>query len=148
MAGSDDIRIRPARPGDYRAIVALWTAAGLATRPAGRDAEPAFHAQLKRWADTYLVAEHTGRIVGVVLGTHDERKGWINRLAVHPAYQRRGLARRLLTACEQALHAQGIGIIAALVERGNEASAAFFRAAGYATDVPVYYFRKRAYPDV
>lgn len=140
--------IRPMRAADYPAVRAVWDAAGLSIRPRGRDTQPAIRAQLQHFPDTYLVAECDGRIVGTVLGTHDQRKGWINRLAVHPDHQRRGVARRLLAACEQALHAHGIEIIAALVEGDNAASAAFFRANGYELYGPVHYFRKRLRPDI
>ncbi|MFH1747121.1 MAG: GNAT family N-acetyltransferase [Planctomycetota bacterium] len=142
------IDIRSIRPDDYPAIVRLWEAAGLSTRPAGRDAEPAFQKQLPHFPTTYLVAEHEGRIVGVILGTHDQRKGWINRLAVHPQWRRRGVALQLIEACEEAFEELGIGIVAALIERGNDYSVEFFRAAGYVTDVPVHYFVKRAAPGV
>ena len=142
------LKIRAIRADDYAAIRDLWRAAGLSTRPAGRDAEREFLRQLARFPTTYLLAEHDGRVIGVILGTHDERRGWINRLAVHPDYRRRGIARRLIEACEQALYAQGIGIIAALVEAGNPLSSAVFAAAGYVTDVPMHYFRKRTRPDI
>lgn len=140
---TQEITFRPIRPDDYPAIVALWEAADLPTRPHGRDAREAFLRQLEHYPTTYLLAETDGRVVGAILGTHDQRKGWINRLAVHPDYRRRGLALRLVEVCEKALHELGIGIIAALVERENSESAEFFRSAGYVTDVPVHYFRKR-----
>lgn len=142
------MRIRPMLATDYAAVRAMWEAAGLSIRPQGRDTEQAIRSQLQHFPDMYLVAECDGRIVGTLLGTHDQRKGWINRLAVHPDYQRRGVARLLLTAGEQALHARGIEIIAALVEGDNQASAAFFRAAGYELYGPVHYFRKQARPDI
>jgi ribosomal protein S18 acetylase RimI-like enzyme len=144
----DRISIRPIQVSDYAAIAELWSEAGLPVKPAGRDAEPAFRRQLARFPTTYLVAEDAGRIVGVILGTHDERKGWINRLAVHPDYRRRGMGLQLIAACEQALHALGIGIVAALVEADNDPSAATFRAAGYVSDVPVHYFRKLQQPGI
>jgi len=37
-------------------------------------------------------------LVGSVLASHDERKGWLNRLAVAPNHRRRGPARRLIAA--------------------------------------------------
>jgi len=148
MNDQRSIIIRPIRAEDYVGIAAVWKAAGLSTRPAGRDGEDAFRRQLPRFPGTYLLAEHNGRIVGVIFGTHDWRKGWINRLAVDPEYQCRGIALRLIAACEAALHALGIGIVAALVEEENEVSATAFRAAGYVTDVPVRYFRKLSRPDV
>jgi ribosomal protein S18 acetylase RimI-like enzyme len=142
------VTIRPISSDNYGAVCEIWQAAGLSTRPHGRDAQAEFLRQLQHFPTTYLLAEHEGRVVGVILGTHDHRKGWINRLAVRPDYQRQGVARRLIEACEQALHAEGIGIIAALVEKGNAASAAIFAEAGYVTDVPVHYFRKRSRPDI
>ncbi len=144
----DTPNIRPLRPDDYAGLCAVWQAAGLSVRPQGRDAEPEFLKQLARFPTCYLAAELDGRIVGAVLGTHDVRKGWINRLAVLPEYRHRGIARRLIEACEQALMAEGIEIIAALVEAGNEPSARLFASQGYRTDVPVYYFRKPRRPDI
>jgi ribosomal protein S18 acetylase RimI-like enzyme len=143
-----DIRVRPILPDDYAAVCKVWQAAGLSVRPHGRDAQPEFVKQLAHFPTSYLLAEHGGQVVGVILGTHDWRKGWINRLAVIPEYRRHGVARQLIEACEQALYAQGIGIIAALVEKENTASAAIFADAGYVADVPVHYFRKRIRPDI
>jgi ribosomal protein S18 acetylase RimI-like enzyme len=144
----EEVIIRPMKRNDYAAVRAVWERAGLSVRVGGRDAEPAVRKQLGQWPDTYLVAEADGRIVGVTFGTHDGRKGWINRLAVHPDYRRRGVAGRLVAACEQALHAQGIDIIAALIEGENAASVATVTAAGYEEYGPIRYFRKRWHPGV
>jgi ribosomal protein S18 acetylase RimI-like enzyme len=148
MPDKAETSIRPITAGDYVAVCELWQAAGLSVRRRGRDARPEFLKQLAAFPTTYLLAERDGRVIGVILGTHDQRKGWINRLAVRPEYRRRGVARRLIEACGHALHAQGIGIISALVEKGNAASAAMFADAGYVSDVPVDYFRKRTRPDI
>ncbi|MFQ5492433.1 MAG: GNAT family N-acetyltransferase, partial [Phycisphaerae bacterium] len=97
---------------------------------------------------TYLGAESTGRLVGAVMGTHDHRKGWINRVAVHPDWQRRGVGRLLVEACEEALQAAGMEIISALIEQGNERSRRLFERCGYVDDVPVHYYRKRRRTDI
>jgi ribosomal protein S18 acetylase RimI-like enzyme len=142
------LTIRPIVAEDYAAVRQLWDAAGLSARPRGRDAQPAFLRQLAAFPTTYLLAEWDGRLVGVILGTHDLRRGWLNRIAVHPEYRRRGIARRLIAACEQALQAEGIGIIVSLVEEENSASARLFADAGYSAQIPVRYFHKRARPDI
>lgn len=139
--------IRPLRPSDFEAICELWCAAGLPTRPSGRDSREAFLTQLANFPTTYLAAECDGTIVGTVLGTHDGRKGWINRLAVHPEHRRRGIATALLDACERALRDDGIEIIAALIEPGNAVSQSTFKRAGYSADMPVRYLRKASRPD-
>jgi len=45
------------------------------------------------------------RVVGFVVGDRrrHEGVGWIATIGVHPEYRRRGIGRRLLEACEQAL---------------------------------------------
>jgi len=148
MTDELDITIRSMRPADYDAVREVWAAVGLSIRPTGRDAEAAVCTQLQHFSDLYLVAEHAGRVVGVVFGTHDVRKGWINRLAVHPDHQRHGVGRRLLEACARGLDARGIGIVATLIEGENPASEALFTHAGYEAFGPIRYFRKRQYPGV
>ncbi len=145
---SAGITIRPARASDYEAIVDLWIASGLPASTAGRDGRGAFRTQLRQFPTSYLVAEREGLLVGVILGTHDHRKGWINRIAVHPDHRRRGLGGDLMAACERAFMALGIEIFAALVEADNADSISAFRAVGYKSDIPVVYFHKRLRPDV
>lgn len=142
------VPIRPATAADYDQIVEVWASGGLPVRLQGREGEEAFCRQLERFPTLYLVAVDGDRVVGVVLGTHDERKGWINRLAVLPAYQRRGIAAALLTACDAAFQAVGIEIVAALVEPENTPSRALLGQSGYRADVPVKYYRKLTRPDI
>lgn len=139
--------IRRATSDDYDGITEVWSKARLPISASGRDRRKAFLHQLERFPSTYLVAVDGLRIVGVVLGSHDHRKGWINRLAVHPDYCGRGTASALVRACERALHAEGIDIIAALVGPDNKDSCALFEKLGYLTDVPVRYYRKLSHSE-
>lgn len=136
---------------DYDAVCAVWTAAGLAIRPQGRDSRAEFAAQMA--GGTQLVfgvraddgdsRAADGALVGVVVATHDGRKGWINRLAVHPDYRHQGLGQQLIAAAEQALQDRGLRIIAALVEADNAPSLALFERAGYQLHTDIYYLTKR-----
>lgn len=150
MPSCPSISIRPAVSEDYESIVRVWTEAGLSARLEGRDAREAFDRQLAAFPGLYLVAVDSAsadRIVGVVLGTHDGRKGWINRLAVVPSCRRRGIGAALVSACDQALRAAGMEIVAALIEPPNEASVRLFEGLGYRADVPVRYYRKLSRPN-
>src|SRR5688572_33317938 len=113
------VKLLPAAPiqtSDYDLLVGLWTAAGLPFKPNGRDSREAFAKQnaggtqfpIGIWTDE-------GLLVGAVLATHDGRRGWINRLAVHPEYRRQGIGTKLIEAAEHALHECGIDIIGALI---------------------------------
>jgi len=141
------VRVRRLRLADYPAILVLAKASDLRLRPRGRESRPAFARQLRSNRTWYLGAFDGERLVGIVLGTHDSRKGWINRLAVHPDYRRRGIGRRLVRACERALHRVGIEMFAALIEEDNESSAVFFRSLGYET-TRLWYARHRLRKDI
>ena len=136
------VRLRPLRRTDYHAMIALFQIAGMNPKTRGRDSPRSFTEQLRRNRRSYLGAFDGDRLVGVVLGTHDTRKAWINRLAVHPDYRRRSIAARLVRACERVLREQGLKMFAALIEPENRASEAFFRSLGYEI-VPILYARKK-----
>lgn len=101
------VPMRRAKAEDYPQIAEVWSESGLNFCSEGRESEQAFQRQLEQFPDLYLVATNGDRIVGVVLGSHDHRKGWINRLAVRPEYQRRGIAVALVAACDAAIRARG-----------------------------------------
>ncbi len=134
---------------DYEAVRALWEAAGLHIRPGGRDSGEAFAAQLASGCQVAIGLEDDGRLIGVVLATHDSRRGWINRLAVHPDYRRRGLGKRLIGEAERVLRDErGLPVISAHIESWNQASLALFTQAGYVRHDDVIYFSKRDSQDV
>lgn len=132
---------------DYNDLIRLWGEAGLPCRPHGRDSREAIARQMEAGISIFLGAEEDGRIVGAVLGTHDGRKGWINRLAVHPAHRRRGFGRALICAVEARLHGMGIEIIGSLIEDWNEDSMVFFARLGYVAHRDIVYFSKRRSPE-
>jgi len=129
-------------------IVALWRRAGLHVRPDGRDSLEAFRQQMAVGVQTPIGLRDGQHLVAVVLATHDGRKGWINRLAVDPAYRRRGLALHLIRLCEEHFRSLGIEVWAALIEDWNQASLALFRAAGYHLHDDITYVSRRTRADV
>lgn len=141
--GTAGVSTREFRPSDYTAVLGLWTAAGLSFRPRGRDSYERLATELNRGRAVFLVAESEGRLVGTVLGTHDGRKGWINRLAVASEWRRRGIARLLVREVETKLGTLGLEITAALVEVSNEGSLRFFSAIGYERDSQIEYLSRR-----
>jgi ribosomal protein S18 acetylase RimI-like enzyme len=63
-----------------------------------------------------LVAESNGKIVGTVLGTHDGRKGWINRQAVDHVFRRKNIAKKLVSEAEKWFEESGLEIFACVIE--------------------------------
>jgi|CXWL01.1.fsa_nt_gi ribosomal protein S18 acetylase RimI-like enzyme len=136
------VSIRAITPDDYDSLVELWSASGLEFQTRGRESREAMIRHFEQFPGLSFAAISDGQMVGAVLGTHDGRKGWINRLAVRPDFRRHGVAASLVMACDAAIRASGIEIVAALVEADNQASAAVFRKLGYSDAIEVRYFRK------
>lgn len=144
-----EVRIRPLLEKEISSVLELWRKAELAFRPRGRDTLKNLKAERRKTPDLFWGAFDKGRIVGSILGTFEgeNRKGWLNRLAVHPDYRRKGIGKALIAACEKALKERGVKIIACLVLEDNEASARLIEACGYVRLPYVRYYTKRESAD-
>ena len=128
---------------DYGDVMKLWRESKLPHRPQGRDREDCIAREITQSNAVFLVAEQEGVIVGSAFGTHDGRKGWINRVAVAPEYRRQGIAVELVRQVELRLRDMGIRIIACLIEDWNKESMEFFESIGYVRHHDISYFTKR-----
>jgi len=147
--GSKQIEIRTLTIKDYTAMVELWNRAGLPFKPRGRDSKPMFKKQMEASPGFFIGAFHEDKLVGAVIGSYDGRlKGWINRLAVDPAYRGRGVAQQLISHVEQALEKRGTAIFCALIEVPNEESVRLFQKMGYVAHKEILYVTKRKNQEV
>ncbi len=142
------IEVRTLCIDEYDTLMHLWHAAGLPSKPKGRDSREHIAREIQEGSGFFLVAELEGEIIGSVFGTSDGRKGWINRLAVLPEYQRQGIGHLLVREAERRLFDTGIEIIACLIETWNRVSLQAFERMGYVRHDDIIYFTRRRSPDV
>jgi ribosomal protein S18 acetylase RimI-like enzyme len=129
---------------DYSDVVKLWEKAGLEIRLNGRDHPDKMKKQLTSGNTVLLGKFQNVNLLGVVLVTHDGRKGWMNRLAVNPEFLRKGVAKELITRAETVLYEEfGIEVYSVLVLKENKRSDQFFTSMGYDKWEEVVYFSKR-----
>lgn len=138
-----NVAVRKFRMKDYDALIALWDDSRLPYKPQGRDRRDKIEREIKGPNAIFLVAEIDGQLIGSIFATHDGRKGWINRLAVSPAFRRRGIATRLVEEAESRLFNLEIEIVACLIEDWNVSSAQFFERLGYSRAEDITYLSKR-----
>jgi len=141
---------RPYRDKDHDRVLELWAEGGIPLKPQGRDNREDIARQTGLANVLFLVAEdgEGGRVIGTVLATHDGRKGWINRLSVDAGFRKKGIGARLVGEAERWLEAQGMDILACLIEDGNAVSMAVFEKLGYKKHPEIIYFAKRKFPGV
>ena len=142
------IRLRNFKITDYESVIQLWNVAGLPYKQKGRDRKEKIAKELEKNNSIFIVALKSTTIIGVVFGTHDGRKGWINRLAVHPNFRTRGIAKALVSEVEKRLLKIGIEIMTCLIEKDNLDSQAVFTNLGFKEWKDIIYFSKRMNPDV
>ena len=141
--GCSLMRIRRLTIKDYDDIVELWRSASLPYKPGGRDSRVSIASEMQANPDFFIGAFEGNKLVGTVIASWDLRKGWINRLAVAPTCQRRGVAKTLIAEAEKVLKKRGARIVCALIEGYNSSSMDLFRKCGYIEDRNVIYFSKR-----
>jgi len=142
---SDDAHLRPARDDDVEAVLALWRDAD-AEPSVGEDPETLGRLVARR-DRPLIVAEAEGRVVGSVVAGWDGWRGSLYRLAVAPAWQRRGLALRLVRAAERRLREQGARKVHAIVVADRDPAVALWRAAGYEPDSRAARYVRRLEPE-
>ncbi len=142
LTGSDFV-LKTLGPGDYERIIAVWKASGLPHKPLGRDSREQLEKQMELDPDMFLGAFVDDEMVGIIFGSYDSRKGWLNRLAVLPRNRGRGIARALVEEMERRLKSRGFLIIATLIEDGHDASMELFKNAGYRIHKDITYLTKR-----
>jgi N-acetylglutamate synthase len=141
---TDKLNIRLFTIEDYDGVIKLWREANIPIRPQGRDSREKIKQQIENGITIFLVAEIEGKIVGVVLGTHDGRKGWINRLAVDVNYRRQHIAVKLVQELEHRFDQIGLDVTACLIEEENSISMEFFKELGFAEWSGKYFSRRKS----
>ena len=132
MVASAAVRIRAYRPTDYTAVRRLWKAAGLEIGRSDTRAE--IERTRRRDPGLFLVAADGRRVVGVVLGRFDGRRGWIHHLAVDPVRRREGVGARLVRELERRLQRAGCPKVNLHVTPANAGVVPFYERLGYRTN--------------
>jgi ribosomal protein S18 acetylase RimI-like enzyme len=125
--------VRACRPNEASAVLELWeqTHSEFASTPNRLDDVQRL---LSKDADSLLVADAEGAILGALIAASDGWRGNMYRLAVHADHRRSGIGLALVRAGERHLRRQGANRVTALVAYENYIAASFWEAAGYPQD--------------
>jgi len=127
---------------DYDGIYQLWLntpGMGLNTLD---DSKEGIDKYLKRNPDTCFVAETDGEIIGVIMGGHDGRRGFIYHTAVKVSERCSGIGSKLVDSVMDALTKEGIHKVALVVYSKNETGNKFWENRGFTTREDLIYRNK------
>jgi ribosomal protein S18 acetylase RimI-like enzyme len=129
------MQVRPFERADEPAVVALWEECGL-TRP-WNDPHKDVARKLAVQPELFLVGVLDEGVIATVMAGYEGHRGWVNYLAVAPAFRGRGFARELMQHVEQLLLRRGCPKVSLLVRTSNPEAVAFYRHLGYVPDEAV-----------
>jgi ribosomal protein S18 acetylase RimI-like enzyme len=126
------MHIRPFRPADEAALVALWQECQL-IRP-WNDAHKDIARKLAVQPELFLVGLMDEAVMASVMAGYEGHRGWMNYLAVAARFRGRGFGRTLVEYVERLLLERGCPKINLQVRASNPEALAFYRRLGYAQD--------------
>jgi ribosomal protein S18 acetylase RimI-like enzyme len=121
--------IRTGTEGDAAAALALWRKAE--GPPTPTDSEDALRQLVRRDPGSLLLAAAGETVVGSLIAAWDGWRGSFYRLAVDPAWRRRGVATALVRAGEERLRGVGAVRLTAIAVSSDREAVDFWTAAGY-----------------
>ena len=129
---------------DLDAVIALWELCNL-IRPWNNPEIDIFR-KLAQQDRLFLFAVKDDQLIASVMGGYDGHRGWGNDLAVHPDFQRNGIAAALIQPLEKRLIALGCPILQWFIRQDNNDVQNFDEQLGN-EEIDVICLGKRLIPD-
>lgn len=126
------MKFRQFTVSDFNSVIELWQRTGLILSRS--DTLEGIKEKLKRDSELFFVLEKNGTIIGVVMGSYDGRRGWINHLAVDPEHQGNNLGQKIISELEIRLKKIGCQKLNLLIETDNKHAKGFYEKLGYKQD--------------
>ncbi len=126
------LNVRPYVPADETAVIELWHQCGLVRPWNNPRLDIARKMQVN--PELFLVGITENKIIATAMGGYEGHRGWVNYLAVNPAYQRRGFGRQMMEEIEKRLLKMGCPKINLQVRNGNTQALEFYSRTGYKND--------------
>ena len=113
----------------YEEVIQLWRNAGLGV--SSSDSKGEVEKMLNRNRDLFLIGTLKDKVVAVVMGAFDGRRGYVHHLAIDPTYQRQGYGTKIMTKLNETFRQKGIHKIHLFIEKHNNEVIDFYKNLGW-----------------
>ncbi|MFD1954936.1 GNAT family N-acetyltransferase [Paenibacillus thailandensis] len=121
--------VRSFQLSDYKFVTSLLET--VLTEECYEQTMEAFARQLSWDSDLVVVAVQDSEIVGIIIGTIDNHKGYYYRIAVHPHHQRKGIGKALIQSLRQRFEQRNVTKIMVAADEHNEPILPLYESLGY-----------------
>jgi ribosomal protein S18 acetylase RimI-like enzyme len=126
------MKIRKYKSKDKTELIQLWASCNLVSPK--NNPEKDIDRKLKNESGWIFIGEEDGKIVASAMVGYEGHRGWINYLAVLPAFQMKGFGRQLVEKAENELWKIGCPKINLQIRNGNTSVIKFYERLGFIKD--------------
>ena len=116
---------------DYEKVYALWMSCKNMGFNDIDDSKEGIARFLERNPNTSFVAIENDELLGIILGGHDGRRGYIYHMSVAENQRKKGIGSSLVKKCLESFKNEKISKVALLVFKYNETGNAFWEKQGF-----------------
>lgn len=113
----------------YDEVVQLWKKAGISV--GSSDSKEEIEKMLERNPNLFLIGKIKEKIIAVVMGGFDGRRGYVHHLAVDPIHQKKGYGKMMMHDLISEFRRIGVHKIHLFIERQNQTVIDFYSNLGW-----------------
>ncbi|MHA1486892.1 MAG: GNAT family N-acetyltransferase, partial [Promethearchaeota archaeon] len=113
----------------YDEVVGLWRKVGVEI--VSSDTIDEVTRVLNRNPDLFLIGKLHEKVIAVVIGAFDGRRGYVHHLAVDPDYQKMGYGKTIMEALIEQFRTKNIQKVHLFIEKSNKSVIKFYSNLGW-----------------
>ena len=113
----------------YDEVLSLWKRVGLSIGFSDKKAE--VQKMLERNPGLFLIGKINDRVIAVVEGGYDGRRGYVHHLAVDPEFQKKGYGSKIMLELTQRFRQYNVYKIHLFIEKDRKKVVSFYKKLGW-----------------
>lgn len=114
---------------NYSEVLELWKKAGIEV--GSSDTKEEIAVILSQNPELFIIGKEQEKIIAVVIGAFDGRRGYIHHLAVHPKYQKKGYGKSILDDLIERFRKKRVHKIHLFIQKQNKDVIDFYSKQGW-----------------
>ncbi|MFW9827185.1 MAG: GNAT family N-acetyltransferase [Candidatus Thorarchaeota archaeon] len=113
----------------YEEVIQIWRKAGISV--GSTDTKEEIERMMHQNPNLFLIGKKDNKVIGVVMGGFDGRRGYVHHLAVHPDFQKKGYGKILIENLINKFSKMKVHKLHLFVEKYNKDVVDFYRNLGW-----------------
>ena len=113
----------------YNQVYKLWRKAGISV--GSSDSKEELEKMLKRNPNLFLIGKRNDKVIAVVMGGFDGRRGYVHHLAIDSDYRKKGYGRMMMDKIHNIFLQMGVHKVHLFIEKTNIEVVSFYESMGW-----------------